>query len=96
MRRFSGFCRLLAIDTEYSLFGVVIFKRVRDEFVQKCRENKYVQSHAPITAESLTAFLRFIVRDFVYSDDQQLKQQEELDLADTTEKELWVNSNATN
>jgi len=45
---------------------------VRDEFVQKCRENK------------------FIVRDFVYSDEQIDKQREELELADTTEKELWT------
>ena len=33
---------------------------------------------------------RFIVRDFVYSEEQIAKQREELDMADTTEKELWV------
>jgi V-type H+-transporting ATPase subunit C len=33
---------------------------------------------------------RFIVRDFVYSEDAISKQQEELALADVTEKELWV------
>lgn len=33
---------------------------------------------------------RFIVRDFVYSEEQIHKQREELDSADTTEKELWV------
>ena len=38
----------------------------------------------------LTMSIRFIVRDFVYSDDLQFRQQEELDIADTTEKELWV------
>ncbi|KAG0697161.1 ATPase V1 complex subunit C [Suillus ampliporus] len=59
-------------DSEYTLFGVVIFKRVHDEFVQKCRENK------------------FIVRDFVYSEEQIAKQEEELEIADTTEKELWT------
>ncbi|OAX39006.1 ATPase, V1 complex, subunit C [Rhizopogon vinicolor AM-OR11-026] len=59
-------------DSEYSLFGVVIFRRIHDEFVQKCRENK------------------FIVRDFVYSEEQIAKQEEELEIADTTEKELWT------
>lgn len=33
---------------------------------------------------------RFIVRDFVYSEEQIDRQREELELADTTEKELWV------
>lgn len=59
-------------DGEYTLFSVVVFRRVRDEFVQKCRENK------------------FIIRDFVYSEAEIAKQQEELSMADTTEKELWT------
>jgi V-type H+-transporting ATPase subunit C len=62
----------IASDDEYVLFSVVIFKRVHDEFVQKCRENK------------------FIVRDFVYSEEQIAKQREELEMADITEKELWT------
>lgn len=33
---------------------------------------------------------RFIVRDFAYSEEQIDKQREELEVADTTEKELWV------
>lgn len=33
---------------------------------------------------------RFIVRDFAYSEDLVEKQREELAVADTTEKELWV------
>jgi len=33
---------------------------------------------------------RFIVRDFVYSEEEVIKQQRELELAVTTEKELWV------
>ena len=33
---------------------------------------------------------RFIVRDFVYSEEEISKQQRELELAATTEKELWV------
>ncbi|KAL1739617.1 hypothetical protein HDZ31DRAFT_962, partial [Schizophyllum fasciatum] len=62
----------LAADEEYALFGVVIFRRIHDEFVQKCRENK------------------FIVRDFVYSDEEIEKARQELDTADMTEKELWT------
>ena len=38
----------------------------------------------------LTVVARFIVRDFVFSEDQIEKQREELAAADTTEKELWV------
>ncbi|KAI0735400.1 ATPase V1 complex subunit C [Earliella scabrosa] len=63
---------LIAADDEYSLFAVVIFKRVHDDFVQKCRDNK------------------FIIRDFVFSEDAIAKQREELQAADTTEKELWT------
>ncbi|KAG2116952.1 ATPase V1 complex subunit C [Suillus clintonianus] len=62
----------IASDSEYTLFGVVIFKRVQDQFVQKCRENK------------------FIVRDFVYSEEQIANEREELEIADMTEKELWT------
>ncbi|KAF7310712.1 V-type proton ATPase subunit C [Mycena chlorophos] len=62
----------IASDEDYTLFGAVIFRRVHDEFVQKCRENK------------------FIVRDFVYSEEELAKQQQDLETADTTEKELWT------
>ncbi|KAE9410818.1 ATPase, V1 complex, subunit C [Gymnopus androsaceus JB14] len=64
--------RSVATDDEYTLFSIVIFRRVHDEFVQKCRENK------------------FIIRDFVYSEEEMAKQRQELDLADVTERELWV------
>jgi len=33
---------------------------------------------------------RFIVRDFVYSEDEISRQKQELEMAGTTEKELWV------
>ncbi|KAJ7071253.1 hypothetical protein C8F01DRAFT_1109736 [Mycena amicta] len=62
----------IASDDDYTLFGAVIFRRVHDEFVQKCRENK------------------FIVRDFVFSEEEMAKQHQELETADTTEKELWT------
>ncbi|KAI0359182.1 ATPase V1 complex subunit C [Trametes cingulata] len=63
---------LIASDDEYSLFAVVVFKRVHDDFVQKCRDNK------------------FIVREFTFSEEAISKQREELETADTTEKELWT------
>ncbi|KAI0082235.1 ATPase, V1 complex, subunit C [Panus rudis PR-1116 ss-1] len=72
---------LIASDDDYALFGVVIFRRVHDEFVQKCRENNTT------TEPSGT---RFIVRDFIYSEDVLQKQREELETADATEKELWT------
>lgn len=31
----------LAADEEFALFNVTVFKKVKDEFVQKCRENKF-------------------------------------------------------
>ena len=34
--------RLVTSDDDYSLFAVVVFKRFRDAFTQKCRENKLV------------------------------------------------------
>jgi V-type H+-transporting ATPase subunit C len=64
--------RSLASDEDYTLFSVVIFRRVHDEFVNKCREDK------------------FIVRDFVFSEESIHIQREELEAADVTEKELWV------
>ncbi|KAG6866796.1 hypothetical protein C0991_008732 [Blastosporella zonata] len=64
--------KLITSDEDYSLFGVVVFKRTHDEFAQGCRENK------------------FILREFVYSEAEFAKQQEELNTADTTEKELWT------
>ena len=34
--------RKLAEDDEFGLFNVTVFKKVKEEFVQKCRENKWV------------------------------------------------------
>jgi hypothetical protein len=62
----------LASDEDFTLFSVVIFRRVHEEFINKCRENK------------------FIVRDFVFSEESVHTQREELETADVTEKELWV------
>ena len=67
-----GYLRPLASDEDYTLFSVVIFRRVHDEFVNKCRESK------------------FIVRDFVFSEENVHTQREELEAAFVTEKELWV------
>ncbi|KAK2462092.1 hypothetical protein APHAL10511_006555 [Amanita phalloides] len=64
--------RKISSDDEFALYNVVIFRRIHDEFIQKCRENKY------------------IVRDFVYSEDEVERQRSDLDNADATEKELWT------
>ncbi|KAF8898350.1 hypothetical protein BD779DRAFT_1431805 [Infundibulicybe gibba] len=63
---------VIASDEEYTLLSVIIFRRFRDEFCQKCREHK------------------FIIRDFVYSEEELAKQRQELETTDTTEKELWT------
>ncbi|KAJ4494277.1 hypothetical protein C8R41DRAFT_881881 [Lentinula lateritia] len=63
---------VVASDDEYTLFSVVIFRRVHDEFIQQCRENK------------------FTIRDFIFSEEEIVKQRQELDTADVTERELWT------
>lgn len=48
-------------------------------------------SHLHISSSSLSTHLhRFIVRDFVYSEEDIGNQRQELQTTDTTEKELWV------
>ncbi|KAJ1018031.1 hypothetical protein NDA16_004900 [Ustilago loliicola] len=32
----------ISADDEFALFNVTVFKKVKDEFIQKCRENKFV------------------------------------------------------
>ena len=34
-------CRKIAQDEEFGLYTVTIFRKVHDEYVQKCRENKF-------------------------------------------------------
>lgn len=34
--------RKIAADEEFALFNVTIFRKVKEEFLTKCRENKYV------------------------------------------------------
>jgi V-type H+-transporting ATPase subunit C len=47
-------------------------------------------SRSPYRYTSDNTPARFIVRDFVYSEEQIAKQEEELEIAESTEKELWV------
>ena len=46
--------RLITSDDDYTLFTVVVFKRVHDEFAQKCRENKCVlfRNFSPLLDDS--------------------------------------------
>ncbi|TEB39299.1 V-ATPase subunit C family protein [Coprinellus micaceus] len=62
----------LLADDEFVLFSVVIFKRIHDDFIQKCRERK------------------FLVRDFTFSEEEITREQDELENANATEKELWT------
>ncbi|KZT74823.1 ATPase, V1 complex, subunit C [Daedalea quercina L-15889] len=83
----------IASDDEFSLFSVVVFRKVYEDFVHKCRENKcvVVVSSPPSPSSSPPADRdRYIVRDFVYSDEALDKQRAELEVADSTEKELWT------
>lgn len=82
--------RSIASDDDYTLFGVVVFKRVHDEFVQKCREDKSDISMIRFLSSINNHDYRFIVRDFVYSETELVKQRRDLEMADTMEKELWV------
>lgn len=41
-------CRRLAQDEDYLLQTVTVFKKVRDEYVHKCRENKWVFSRCSL------------------------------------------------
>lgn len=41
-------------DSEFALFSVVVFKRHRDEFAQKCRENKFVIRDFEYSEEQIT------------------------------------------
>ncbi|GJJ08827.1 hypothetical protein Clacol_003046 [Clathrus columnatus] len=43
----------ITTDDDYTLFSVVIFKRVHDEFAQKCRENKFVLRDFTFSEEDL-------------------------------------------
>lgn len=44
-----NWCRSsLASDDDYTLFTVIIFRKVFDAFVQKCRENKYEKICLPV------------------------------------------------
>lgn len=40
----------LASDDDYTLFTVIIFRKVYDAFVQKCRENKYEKICRPCSS----------------------------------------------
>jgi len=43
----------LASDEDYALFSVVIFRRVHEEFVNKCRENKFIVRDFAFSEENI-------------------------------------------
>lgn len=74
------------MDDDYSLRTVTVFKKVRDEFTHRCRENK-----SAIPSSSRNKLMsRFIVRDFTFEDSALEKQRKELSELEAEEKELWV------
>lgn len=81
----------IASDDDYTLYSVVIFRKVYDTFSQKCRENKCEVCLHNVASPAFTSFSRrYVLRDFQYSADLIEKEREELQTADTAEKELWV------
>ena len=75
-------CSSIASDEEFTLFSVVIFRRVHDEFIQKCRENKCINTIPHPSIFRLTRYYRYMVRDFQFSEDQLEKEREMLQMAE--------------
>lgn len=78
----------IAADDEYVLYCVVIFRRVHDEFAQKCRDNR--QARGFVSRYRSSPIVRFILRDFSFDAEALAKHQEDLKMADVSERELWV------
>ena len=83
--------RKLASDDEFNLYGVAIFRKVRDDFAQKCREHKSVPL-PPLLLPSLLILMddRFVIRDFTYDIELIEKQKNDLIALEAEEKELWT------
>lgn len=91
----SSMSRQIASDDEYVLQTVTVFKKIRDDFIHKCRENKQVLPFFFINSVSngthrLMLGDRFIVRDFTWDDSALEKQKRQLADLEIEEKELWV------
>jgi len=56
--------------------------------VERISQSTFKEIHGYISCPHNS---RFIVRDFVYSEELLVKQREDMAMADVTEKELWVN-----
>ena len=74
---------------------VTVFKKVKEEYIHKCRENKQVfkeiiQSLLDFQKADLSR--RFIVRDFKWDPQALEKQNKELSELKAEEKELWVSA----
>jgi len=46
--------------------------------------------HLSVCCGLTNSIPRFIVREFVYNEEEIIKEQQDLEVARTTEKELWV------
>lgn len=95
MVSFSSMSRQIASDDEYVLQTVTVFRKVRDDFIHKCRENKQVfpfffYQFSQQGTHRLMLGDRFIVRDFTWDDSALEKQKRQLADLEIEEKELWV------
>lgn len=96
----------LAADDEYTLFAVTIFKRVKDEFTQKAREERLDDKIINIfyTSSLSHSYLnvyyhilpRYTVREFVYNREAIEEQERALQDLEKSERELWVCKNVLN
>lgn len=91
--------REITKDDEYTLFNVTVFKKVKDEYLHKCREHKWVLRRScrlrSFTLRLIRCFcgtFRFLAREFAFDDEAEQRQQQEMEEASAEEKELWVGS----
>ncbi|KAJ9122050.1 hypothetical protein QFC24_004277 [Naganishia onofrii] len=64
----------IASDSEFTLQTVTIFKKVKDEYIHKCRENKQVEDDP----------------QFTWDETAEEKQKQDLADLEAEEKELWT------
>lgn len=80
----------MAKDDEFILYTVTVFRRAKDEFSQKCREEKCVRRHAIFFEYAQLTAKRFTVRDFKYDSTAAEKQRAELESLEHAERDQWV------
>jgi len=62
----------IAEDSEFALFTVTVFRKITEEFKNRCREE------------------RFVVRDFMFDEEQVAASKREMQAMGASEKEMWT------